>query len=95
MSDCWSLSGQVSLSFLCQKRPPDGYVWCVEVWTRIGEAAQNREITCWRTEIYFIHPDDREHSEILKIARELERLVVPDAVQKDGLDSDGGLKQWQ
>ena len=35
--------------------------------------------------IYMIHPDDREHSEILKNARrKLERLVAPNAVSKVG-----------
>ena len=53
------------------------YVW-PEVWTKIGEAAQNREKQEWAKEkprldnarklrgIYFIGLDDREYSEIIK-----------------------------
>ena len=67
---------------------PD-YVW-PEVWTKIGKAAQNREKQEGAKEkpkldnarklrgIYFIDPDDKEYSEILKNARRnLERLVAP------------------
>ena len=58
---------------------PD-YVW-PEVRTKFGKAAQNREQEEWAKEktkldsarklrgIYFIDPDDREHSEIFKNAR--------------------------
>ena len=67
---------------------PD-YVW-PEVWTKIGKAAQNRQKQeCAKEKpkldnarklrgIYFIAPDDREYSEILKYAkRKLERPVAP------------------
>ena len=67
---------------------PD-YVW-PEVWTKIGEAAQNRKKQEWAKEktkldnarklrgIYFIDPDDEEYSEIIKNARrKLERPVAP------------------
>ena len=49
-----------------------------EVWTKIGKAAQNREKQEWPKEkpkldnarklrgIYFIDPDDKEYSEIIK-----------------------------
>ena len=57
---------------------PD-YAW-PEVWTKIGQAAQNREKQEWAKEkpklanarilrgIYFIDPDDKECSEIIKNA---------------------------
>ena len=61
-----------------------------EVWTKIGKAAQNREKQEWAKEkprldnarkvrrIYFIDPDDKEHSEILKNARKkVERPMAP------------------
>ena len=67
---------------------PD-HVW-PKVWTQIGKAAQKREKQEWAKEkpeldnarelkgIYFIDPDDREYSEILKNARrKLERPVAP------------------
>ena len=67
---------------------PD-YVW-PEVWTKIGKAAQNGEEQEWAKEkekldnarklrgIYFIDPDDKEYSEIIKSAgRKLERPVAP------------------
>ena len=53
------------------------YVW-PEVWTKIGKAVQNREKQEWAKEkpkldnarkltgFYFIDPDDKEHSEIIK-----------------------------
>ena len=63
---------------------------CPEVWTKIGKAAQNREKQEWAKEepkldnvrklrgIYFLDPDDREYSEILKNARsKLARPVAP------------------
>ena len=61
-----------------------------EVWTKIGKAVQNREKQEWAMEkpefhnarrlsgIYFIDPDDKEHSETLKNERrELERPMAP------------------
>ena len=67
---------------------PD-HVW-PEVWTKIGEAAQNREKQEWTKEklkldnarklrgIYFIDPDDKEYSEIIKnTRRKLERPMAP------------------
>ena len=71
------------------RRLPDQIVW-PEEWTKIGKAAQNREKQTWVQEkpkldnarrlrrIYWIDPDDSEHSDILKNARrKLERLVAP------------------
>ena len=59
-------------------------------WTQIGKPAQNREKQDWKNGkpeldnawrlrgIYFIDPDDEEHTEILKNARrKLERPVAP------------------
>ena len=70
---------------------PD-YVW-PEVWTKIGQAAHNREKQEWAKEetkldnarrprgIYFIDPDDIELSEILikkkNARRKLEGLMAP------------------
>ena len=67
---------------------PD-HVW-PEVWTKIGKAAQNREKQEWAKEklkldnarklrgIYFIDPDDKENSEIVKnTRRKLERPMAP------------------
>ena len=67
---------------------PD-HVW-PEVWTKIDEAAQNREKQEWEKEkpkldnaprmmgIYFIDPDDEEYREILKNARrKLGRPMAP------------------
>ena len=67
---------------------PD-YLW-PEAWTKIGKAAQNREKQEWAKGeptldiarklrgIYFIDPDDKEFSEILKNARrKLERPMAP------------------
>ena len=61
-----------------------------EIWTNIGEAAQNREKQGWAEEepkldnarklrgIYFIDPDDEEYKEILKNARrKQERPMAP------------------
>ena len=63
---------------------------CPEVWTKIGKAAKSREKQEWAQEepkldnvrklrgIYFLDPDDREYSEILKKARsKLARPVAP------------------
>ena len=60
------------------------------VWSKIGKAAQNLEKQEWAKEkpkidnarklrgIYFVHPDDKEYSEILKNARrKLERPMAP------------------
>ena len=71
------------------RRLPDQIVW-PEEWTKIGKAARNREKQTWVQEkpmldnarrlrrIYWIDPDDSEHSDILKNARrKLERLVAP------------------
>ena len=62
---------------------PD-HVW-PEIWTKIGKATQNREEQEWAKEkpkldnarrlrrIYFIAPDDREYSDILKKRRNLKK----------------------
>ena len=63
---------------------------CIEVWTKIGNAAQNRENQEWAKEkpkldndrkmrgLYFVDPDDEEYKEILKNAmRKLKRPVAP------------------
>ena len=73
---------------------------CPEVWTKIGKAAQNREKQEWAKEdpkldnvrklrgIYFLDPDDREYSEILKNAvANWQDLWLPRC------HSEGGAKQ--
>ena len=59
-----------------------------EVWTKMGKSAQNREKE-WVKEkpkldnarklrgIYFIDPEDKEHSEITKCKRKMERPTAP------------------
>ena len=87
-------------------------VW-PEVWTKIGKAAQNRgkqELAQEKPKldnvpklrvIFFIDPDDRQYSEILKNARrKLERLMAPShAMQNDGQGAsknrESGAKQWR
>ena len=74
---------------------------CPEVWTKIGKAAQSREIQEWAKEearldnvgklrgIYFLDPDDREYSEILKKCEKQigKTCGSRDAIQKDVQDS--------
>ena len=81
---------------------------CPEVWTKIGKAAQNREKQEWAKEepkldnvrklrgIYFLDPDDREYSEILKNARSkfCKTCGSRDAIQKDGQDSIPVSRMW-
>ena len=72
------------------KQLPDRIIYGQKFGRTIGKAAQNREKQEWPKEkpkldnarkltgIYFIDPDDKEHSEIIKNARrKLERPMAP------------------
>ena len=89
------LSGKTLTTIQTTTRPD--HTW-PEVWTKIGKAAQNREKTGMGKReaearldnarrlrgIYFVGPDDREHSEILKMQEEnWKDLWVPRCRAKD------------